>query len=226
METSSLSIVQMYHVFKDYGSIHTLNDIDISIGKGEFVYITGPSGAGKTTFLRLIYREVEPTGGQIIVNGRNLSRLTKSNLAYFRRTLGVVFQDYKLLLTHTVFENVSFALQVVGISGKENQRRTREVLFQVGLGDRMDAYPLQLAGGEQQRVAIARAIVNRPSLILSDEPTGNLDVESARQIIHLLEEVHSNGTTILVATHNQEIIREFPHRVVVLDHGKVIDGGS
>ncbi len=222
MEAQIFFMVQMYHVFKVFGKIAALSDINVSIDKGEFVFISGPSGAGKTTFLRLLYQDEVPTSGQIIVNGRNLLRLTKSRLPYFRRNLGIVFQDYKLLLNRTVFENVSFALQVVGISGRENYRRTQEVLSQVGLSDRADAYPLQLSGGEQQRVAIARAIVNRPSLVLADEPTGNLDTETAWQIMHLLEEIHSSGATMLVATHNQEIIREFPHRAIVLNRGRTV----
>lgn len=223
MEAQIFSMVQMYHVFKVFGKICALSDINVSIDKGEFVFITGPSGAGKTTFLRLLYRDEVPTSGQIIVNGRNLLRLTKSRLPYFRRNLGIVFQDYKLLLNRTVFENISFALQVVGIGGKENYRRTQEVLSQVGLSDRADAYPLQLSGGEQQRVAIARAIVNRPSLVLADEPTGNLDAETARQIMYLLEEIYSSGASMLVATHNQEIIREFPHRAIILQRGRIVE---
>ena len=215
-------MIQLFRVSKDYGRFrHALIEVSCTIDRGEFVFLTGPSGAGKSTFLRLLFREETPSSGQILVNGRNISVLPPSQIPAFRRTVGVVFQDFKLIRRKTIFENVSFVQNVLGLPRSEQRRRAYQVLKRVGLHHQMNAYPDELSGGEQQRVAIARAIVNEPMLLLADEPTGNLDPVLAEEIMRLFAEIHIRGTTVLVATHDVELIRRMGKRVLTLDRGRL-----
>jgi cell division transport system ATP-binding protein len=201
-----------------------LRDVSLHVPKGEFCFLTGPSGAGKTTLLRLILREELPTEGQILVGGRNVSVLPKHKIPEFRRTLGVVFQDFKLLKLKTILENVGFVLRVLGVPEEERRRRAFLALKSVGLEDKLDSFPLQLSGGEQQRVAIARALINEPELVLADEPTGNLDPERAAEVMALFEEMcATKGTTVLVATHDREMIERMKKRVITLVKGQVAE---
>jgi cell division transport system ATP-binding protein len=217
-------LIQTFHVSKQYSRENVaLTDVTLEIDKGEFVFLTGPSGAGKTTFLKLIFREETPTSGQILVNGRNVSAIPEAKIPYLRRDIGVVFQDFKLLRRKTVFENVAFVLRVMGVTTVERKRRAFQMLKQVGLHHRMASYPLQLSGGEQQRVAIARALVNEPVLLLADEPTGNLDPDLAYEIMSLFQEINARGTTVLVATHDRELIHRMGKRVIVLEKGRVVE---
>ncbi len=217
-------MIQFYHVSKRYsGNIRALNDLTLQVNRGEFVFLTGPSGAGKTTLLKLIYCEESPTQGEILVNGINISRIKPSQIPYLRRNIGIVFQDFKLLKDLTVFQNVAFALEVTGIRGKELKRRTWKTLRMVGLLDKMDETPLKLSGGEQQRVAIARALVNNPPILLADEPTGNLDPEITLDIINLLNNLNASGTTVVVATHNTDLVSKYSKMIIRLIKGKIIE---
>jgi len=190
------------------------------------VFLTGPSGAGKSTLLRLLLLQDRPTEGDVIVGGRNLARLNRTEVQAYRRTIGFVFQDFKLITTKTVFENVSFALRVLGLPVEQQRRRTYQVLKWVGLQHRLNALPSELSGGEQQRVAVARALVNEPHLILADEPTGNLDPDLSLEIMNLFRDINASGTTVVVATHDRELIKWAGRRVVVLEHGQLADAGS
>jgi cell division transport system ATP-binding protein len=222
-------MIRLYHVFKSYnkGDTFSLSDVSLHIKPGEFVFLTGPSGAGKTTLLKLIIREENPTKGQILVYGRNVTSLPSSKIPFLRRSIGVVFQDFKLIRNKTVFENVTFVLKTLGVDYQERREKAFNVLKQVGLQHRLHSYPLQLSGGEQQRIAIARAIVNDPVLLLADEPTGNLDAEMAHDILNLFLKINRRGTTVLIATHNQEMIQSAPHRLVTLRNGRVtVDQGG
>jgi cell division transport system ATP-binding protein len=203
--------------------VYALRDLSIEVGKGEFVFLTGPSGAGKSTLLRLLLRESVPTEGSVMVGDRNLAQLTPRQVQAYRRSVGFVFQDFKLIPRKTVFENVAIVPRVLGAPLATQQRKTYQVLKWVGLQHRMNAYPLELSGGEQQRIAIARALVNDPMLILADEPTGNLDPDLSLDIMNLLREVNARGTTVLVATHDRELIRRVGRRAIALDHGRLID---
>jgi len=213
-------VIQLFGVSKDYGRFrHALIEVSCTIDRGEFVFLTGPSGAGKSTFLKLLFRDESPSAGQILVNGRNIGVLPPSQIPYFRRTVGVVFQDFKLIGRKTVFENVAFVQNVLGLPRAEQKRRAYHVLKRVGLHHQMNALPEELSGGEQQRVAIARAIVNEPTLLLADEPTGNLDPALSEEIMRLFAEINIRGTTVLVATHDIELIRRMAKRVLTLDRG-------
>jgi cell division transport system ATP-binding protein len=198
-------------------------DVSFHVASGEFVFLTGPSGAGKSTLLRLLFLEEPPTTGQIIVNGRNIGVLPPSQVPYLRRTMGVVFQDFKLIGRKTVFENISYVQNVLGLPRAEQKRRAYHVLKRVGLHHQMNAYPDELSGGEQQRVAIARAIVNEPTLLLADEPTGNLDPVLAEEIMRLFVEINIRGTTVVVATHDLELIRRMGKRTLTLERGRLHD---
>ncbi len=215
-------MIQMYHVYKSFAAhAPALEDITFRIEAGECVFLTGPSGAGKTTLLRLLYAAERPDRGHIIVNGRNVTRLSRRRIAEFRRSIGIVFQDFKLLPTKTAFENVAFAQRVLAIPERLIRRRVSEVLARVGISPKKDALPQQLSGGEQQRVALARALVNEPALILADEPTGNLDDVLAQEILALLYEVNADGTTVLVATHDRTLVASASGRVLTLEHGRL-----
>ena len=215
-------MIQMFHVFKSFAAhTHALEDVTFRVEAGEFVVLTGPSGAGKTTLLRLLYAAEWPERGHIVVNGRNLIRLPRRRIPEFRRSLGIVFQDFKLLPTKTAFENVAFAQRVLAFPEREVRRRVTEVLKRVGIVHRKDALPQQLSGGEQQRVALARALVNEPALILADEPTGNLDDALARDIMALFYELNADGTTIFIATHDRQLVASAPGRVLTLDRGRL-----
>jgi cell division transport system ATP-binding protein len=217
-------MIQLYHLSKIYpNTIHALDDVSLHVNKGEFVFLTGPSGAGKTTLLKLIYCEEGPTRGEILVNGINISRIKPSQIPYLRRNIGIVFQDFKLLRDLTVFQNVAFALEATGTRGRELKRRTWNALRMVGLVDRMDEMPLQLSGGEQQRVAIARALVNNPPILLADEPTGNLDPDITLDIINLMNNLNTWGMTIVIATHNTDLVGKYSKRVIRLNEGRIID---
>ena len=207
---------------KRYGrGLYALRDLTLTIDKGEFVFLTGPSGAGKSTLLRLLLLQERPTEGEVIVAGRHLSRLTRHEVQAYRRTVGFVFQDFKLIQTKTIFENVSFALRVLGMPVDQQRRRTYQVLKWVGLQHRLNALPAELSGGEQQRVAVARALVNEPHLVLADEPTGNLDPDLSLEIMNLFRDINASGTTVVVATHDRELIKWVGRRMVQLEHGQL-----
>ena len=207
---------------KAYGrGMYAIRGVNLKIEKSEFAFITGPSGAGKSTLLRLLLLQEKPTEGQIIVGGRDLSDLSKDEIQDYRRTVGFVFQDFKLVATKTVFENVSYVLRVLGKPVEEQRRRTYQVLKWVGLQHRLNAFPLQLSGGEQQRVAVARALVNEPHIVLADEPTGNLDPDLSLEIMNLFRDINASGTTVLVATHDRELIKWVGRRVIQLEHGQL-----
>jgi cell division transport system ATP-binding protein len=213
----------MHDVWKIYpdGS-YALRGVSVLIERNEFVYLVGPSGAGKSTFMKLIYREEVPTKGEISVNGFNIGKLKPRKIPYIRRNIGVVFQDFRLLPKLTVYENVAFAMEVIEAPRKLIRRRVMEVLELVGLKSKANSLPAQLSGGEQQRVAIARAIVNNPAVIVADEPTGNLDPETSWGIMNLLEEINFRGATIVMATHNKEIVNTFRKRVIAIENGVIV----
>ena len=221
-------MIRFYHVYQSYQKdVFALSDISFTINPGEFIFLTGPSGAGKTTLLKLIIREEIPKKGQILVHGQNVSSIPVSKIPRLRRSIGVVFQDFKLIRNKTVFENVTFVLKTLGIDLKERRRRAHNVLKMVGLQHKTHLYPLELSGGEQQRVAVARAIVNDPVLLLADEPTGNLDPDRAADIMNLFEKINRKGTTVLVATHDRDMIQRMRKRVISLNAGRLDhDSGS
>jgi len=217
-------MIKMFHATKRYEQQYVaLNDITLNIPKGQFAFLTGPSGAGKSTLLRLLIREEIATSGQIIVNGRNIAIIPDHQIPILRRNMGFVFQDFKLLKRKTVYENVTFVLHVIGASPRIQKKRAFEILKMVGLQHKMHSYPLQLSGGEQQRVAIARALINEPVLLLADEPTGNLDPDLAFEIMQIFKRINARGTTVLIATHDKDMIQKIRGRVVILDHGRLSD---
>lgn len=215
-------MITLKNVTKEYdkGNIG-LTDVSLDVEKGEFVFIVGKSGSGKTTLMKLLQKELEPTSGQIIVNGQNYKELKRRELPKLRRQMGMVFQDFRLLKDRTIFENVAFAQQVVEVPHRYIKRQVENMLEMVGLKDRMNAFPNELSGGEQQRVAIARALVNHPVLLLADEPTGNLDPVTAKEIMELLSEINKSGTTVLVVTHNKELVNEMGKRVILIEDGHI-----
>ncbi|MBE0577282.1 MAG: cell division ATP-binding protein FtsE [Desulfuromonadales bacterium] len=215
-------MIQLFNVCKAYQrDQNALSDVTLKIEKGEFVYLTGPSGAGKSTLLKLLYCAERPTRGQILVNGRNITRYGAARIPYLRRNLGIIFQDFKLLIRRTVFENVAFPLEVQGRKRFEISKKVYQTLKNVGLEHRLNYYPLQLSGGEQQRVAVARALVVDPLILLADEPTGNLDPEVTLDIMELFKSANARGTTIIMATHNRNLIQQFPRRIVSLAAGSI-----
>ncbi|SFC96921.1 cell division ATP-binding protein FtsE [Bacillus sp. 491mf] len=199
-----------------------VDGLTVKIKQGEFVYVVGPSGAGKSTFIKMMYREEKPTTGSINVNGLVIESLPERDVPYFRRQLGVIFQDFKLLPKLNVYENVAFALEVIEEDRDVIRERVMEVLKLVGLEDRADALPSELSGGEQQRIAIARAIVNRPKVVIADEPTGNLDKDTAMDIMGIFKRINDRGTTIVMATHNADIVNTIRHRVIAIEGGKIV----
>ncbi len=216
-------MISLRNVTKTYrNGVTALADVSVEIGKGEFVFVVGPSGSGKSTLIRLLLKEEEATAGEIYVAGKNLAKLSPWKVPHLRRNLGVVFQDFKLLPDKTVFENVAFALEVIGKPKPVIDQRVPEILELVGLGDKLNDYPDQLSGGEQQRVSLARAVVNRPLVLLADEPTGNLDPATSVDIMRLLDKVNRIGTTVVMATHDQAIVDAMRRRVLQLDGGRVV----
>jgi cell division transport system ATP-binding protein len=217
-------MIEARNVSKMYSrGVYAIRNLSLKVDKGDFVFLTGPSGAGKSTLLRLLLRQEDPSDGQLIVAGRDLATLSRRQVQAYRRSMGVVFQDFKLLPRKTVLENVAFVPRVLGIPLSQQQRRTFQVLKWVGLQHRMNAYPLELSGGEQQRIAIARALVNDPLVVLADEPTGNLDPDLSLEIMNLLREINARGTTVIVATHDRELIRRVGRRALTLDHGHIVE---
>ena len=220
-------MVQMHNVTKVYESSNTvaLDSVDLQINEGEFVFLVGPSGSGKTTLMKLITGEVAATSGQVIVNDFDLTNIRRSRLPKVRRTLGVIFQDYRLIENMTVYDNVAFVMRVVGAAPKEIKKRVPYVLELVGLEGREKRMPSELSGGEQQRVAIARALANNPRMIVADEPTGNLDPVRSLELMLLFEKINEMGTTVLVVTHEKELVNAFAKRVITIDGGHVISDG-
>lgn len=215
-------MITLKNVTKEYDKGNTgLTNVSLDVEKGEFVFIVGKSGSGKTTLMKLLQKELEPTSGQIIVNGQNYKELKRKELPKLRRQMGMVFQDFRLLKDRTIFENVAFAQQVVEVPHRYIKHQVENMLEMVGLKDRMNAFPNELSGGEQQRVAIARALVNHPVLLLADEPTGNLDPVTAKEIMELLSEINKSGTTVLVVTHNKELVNEMGKRVILIEDGHI-----
>lgn len=215
-------MIEMKNVKKVYDNgVTAITDLSIRIDQGEFVYVVGPSGAGKSTFMRLIYRGVLPTEGTVQVADYDVNKLKKKDVPHLRRQVGVVFQDFKLLPTLTVYENVAYAMEVLEKSTRQIDSRVKEVLKLVGLEQKANMLPNELSGGEQQRVAIARAIANMPRVLIADEPTGNLDPETSKEIMEILEQINTQGTTIIMATHNSEIVNERLHRVLVIEDGRI-----
>ena len=217
-------MIETSHLSKVYREgVYAIRDLSINIEKGEFLFITGPSGSGKSTLLKLLLREELPSDGQLKVFGRNLSDLTPRQVQEYRRSLGFIFQDFRLIPRFTVFQNVAFVMRVLGLPTVLQQRKTFQALKWVGLQHRQNAFPEELSGGEQQRVAIARALVNEPQLVLADEPTGNLDPDLSLEIMNLFREINARGTTVVVATHDRELIRRVGRRSITLDHGRVVE---
>ncbi|WP_352418683.1 cell division ATP-binding protein FtsE [Proteiniborus sp.] len=216
-------MIKYVNVSKQYGNgSKALENVNISIEKGEFVFIVGSSGAGKSTLMKLLLKEIEPTEGKIFLNKMDITKVKNRRIPYIRRNLGIVFQDFRLLPNKTVYENVAFAMEIVGASARDIRRQVPIILSMVGLSDKAHNYPNQLSGGEHQRVAIARAIVNNPSVLIADEPTGNLDPDTAWEIMKLIKEINRRGTTVVMATHAKEIVNMMKRRVIALEAGRVV----
>ena len=215
--------IEVKNVYKQYkNGVTALSDISVSIPKGDFVFVIGETASGKSTFIKLLYRQEKPTRGEVYVGGINVARLRNRKIYKLRRKLGVVFQDYKLLTNMTVYENVAFALNIYGLKNSEIRPRVMEALEKVGLKEKFRSYPDKLSGGEQQRVSIARAIVNRPKILICDEPTGNLDPDTSMGIMKVLDDINKMGTTIIMTTHNRDIVNAMKKRVVVIHEGKIV----
>ena len=220
-------MIRLIDVHKEYETgTEALKGMDLRIDDGEFVFLVGPSGSGKSTIIKLLTGEVRATSGRVMVNGYNLGNIRNWQIPYMRRTLGVIFQDFRLIDKKTVGQNLEFAMRVIGASRREMRRRIPYVLDLVGLKDKLDAHPNELSGGEQQRVAIARALINNPQMIIADEPTGNLDPQRSLEIMTLLERINSMGTTMLIVTHEKELVNRFSKRVVAIENGKMISDGQ
>ena len=218
-------MIEVQNVSKAYArGVFALRDLSLVIDKGNFVFLTGPSGAGKSTLLRLLLAQESPSAGRLIVGGRSLAKMSASQVQTYRRTVGFVFQDFKLIPTMTVFENITFVPRVLGHSPAVQRRKAFQVLKWVGLQHRINAFPEELSGGEQQRIAVARALINDPALVLADEPTGNLDPDLALDIMNLFRDINNRGTTVLVATHDRELIRRVGKRTVALEQGRLAEG--
>ena len=222
-------MIELSHVSKSYGTGgKAIRDLSLTIEDGEFVFITGRSGSGKSTLIKLLMKELDPTKGCIVVNDMDLGKMPRRYIPKYRRKLGVVFQDFRLLKDRTVFENVAFAQRVIGVPPKTIRETVPQMLHLVGLSSKYKAYPGQLSGGEQQRVAIARALINKPEVLLADEPTGNLDSFNTHEIMNLLDQINQRGTSVIVVTHSQEMVAEMNKRVITMDRGEVVrdEGGS
>lgn len=216
-------VIEFRGVSKTYVTgTHALEDVNIRINSGEFVFIVGSSGAGKSTFMKLIMREEKANTGKITVNGFDLMKMKRKQVPMLRRTMGIVFQDFRLIPTMNVYQNVAFAMHVVGASGNQVRREVTKALSKVGLGHKARSMPMELSGGEQQRVGLARALVNSPHLIIADEPTGNVDPNMSYEIVSLLTEINKRGTTVLMVTHDHNLVRDFHHRVIMLDGGRIV----
>ena len=216
-------MIKLEHVSKAYSAgIPALNDVNLEIREGEFVFVVGDSGSGKSTLIKLLLKELEPTEGAITIGGRKLHTIRHKQVPKFRRNIGVVFQDFRLLKDRNVYDNVAFAQRVIGASVRDSREKVPQMLSMVGLAPKYKSFPRELSGGEQQRVAIARALVNRPKILLADEPTGNLDATNAWEIMKLLEEINERGTTVIVVTHNMEIVKVMGKRVITIKKGVVI----
>lgn len=215
-------MIEFKNVTKVYdNNVLALSNLNINIDKGEFVFLVGPSGAGKSTFIKMLLKEVDPTAGEVIIAGTNITKLTHKEVPFYRRKIGVVFQDFRLIPTLNIYENVAFALRVIGASEREIQKKVPSVLAMVGLTKKRNAFPNQLSGGEQQRVSIARSIVNSPSLLIADEPTGNLDPETSLEIMDIISDINRAGTTIVMATHAKDIVDTMKKRVIAIEKGTV-----
>lgn len=220
-------MIEFTNVSKIYpNGTEALNDVNLRIDKGEFVFVVGPSGSGKSTFIKLLLREEPPTRGVVEVNGYNLNKIKKRQIPQFRRSLGVVFQDFRLIPKMTVFDNVAFALRVTNVANRSIRQRVPYILGLVGLASKARSYPEQLSGGEQQRVALARALVNNPPLLVADEPTGNIDPELSFEIVELLNEINKCGTTVVMVTHAHELVQKFNRRVVTINQGAIVSDGE
>lgn len=215
-------MIEFKNVSKTYdNNVVALRNVDVAIERGEFVFLVGPSGSGKSTFIKMLLKEVDPTVGKITVNGVELSSIKRNQVPYYRRKIGMVFQDFRLIPTLSVYENVAFAMRVVEANPKDVRKRVPIVLSMVGLSDKHKMFPTQLSGGEQQRVSLARAIVNNPTILIADEPTGNLDPETAMEIMNLLNDINKAGTTVLMATHAKDIVDTMKKRVIAIDKGNI-----
>lgn len=216
-------MIEFKGVHKSYDNkIKALKDINIHIDKGEFVFVVGASGAGKSTFLKMIMHEELPSAGEVIINNYQLTKLKKHEIPYFRRTMGIVFQDFRLINNMNVFDNVAFAMRVIGASNRDIRKRVPYILGLVGLQNKAHSFPKELSGGEQQRVGLARALVNNPSMIIADEPTGNIDPEMSYEIVELLTEINRRGTTVIMVTHQHDLVRLFHHRVIEIQDGCIV----
>jgi len=216
-------LLELHDVSKIYpGGNVALRDVSVTIQPGEFVFIVGPSGAGKSTFFKMLFREVTPTTGQVLLDGEDINAIPTKEVPFLRRKLGIIFQDYRLLPERTVYENVAFAMQVIETPYHKIKRRVMQVLDLVGLAERAHAFPSELSGGEQQRIAIARAIVNKPRLVIADEPTGNLDPETSMEIMQIFEAINEDGTTIIMATHDKDIVDAMQKRVIAIENGEIV----